>query len=64
MGAVHTVRDGVRRPADCGADEARLRRFAEDAWRELKEAGRRDVFLYGYLEQEAAALGLEDMRCS
>ena len=44
------------------ADEERLMRFAEDAWRELKAIGRRDVFLYGYLEQEAAALGLEDGR--
>lgn len=39
-------------------DVERLRRFAEDAWRELVEIGKADVFLYGYLEAEAKALGI------
>lgn len=47
--------DSVCEP--CGAD-GRLRRFAEDAWRELEAVGRDGVFLYGYLRAEAEELGL------
>lgn len=47
--------DGVCEP--CGVD-GRLRRFAEDAWRELEAVGRDGVFLYGYLSAEAEALGI------
>lgn len=49
--------EGDRVCESCGAS-GRLRRFAEDAWRELEAVGRDGVFLHGYLSAEAEALGI------